>query len=165
MAVDGDSLRRPWTLDPVPLVLDPAEWAGLERAVAQRSALLDLVNADLYGTRTLVPRGVVPAEVVLGHPAFLRPCAGIPQPDAHGLFLTAVDVVRESHGGFRAVADRAQAPSGLGYALVNRSALSRVLPALHRTSGVERQAGFFRAIRAGIARAAPDGRTSHGWSS
>ena len=54
------------------------------------------------------------------------------------------------------MADRAQAPSGLGYALVNRSALSRVLPALHRASGVERQAGFFRAIRAGIARTVPE---------
>jgi len=157
VAVDGRSVRRPWTLDPVPLVLDPVEWARLERAVAQRALLLDLVNADLYGDRSLVARGLVPAEVVLGHPAFLRPCAGIPSPGVHHLFLTAVDVVRESDGGFRAVADRAQAPSGLGYALVNRSALSRVLPALHRASGVERQAGFFRAIRAGVARAAPEG--------
>lgn len=156
VAVDGHSLRRPWTLDPVPLVLDPFEWAGLERAVAQRSALLDLVNADLYGDRTLVARGLVPAEVVLGHPAFLRPCAGINRPGANRLFLTAVDVVREAAGGFRAVADRAQAPSGLGYSLVNRSVLSRVLPTLHRGAGVERQAGFFRAIRAGIARAVPD---------
>ena len=156
VAVDGHSLRRPWTLDPVPLVLDPSEWAGLERAVAQRSAVLDLVNADLYGERTLLARGLVPAEVVLGHPAFLRPCAGIAQPGANRLFLTAVDVVREAGGGFRAVADRSQAPSGLGYSLVNRSALSRVLPTLHRSSGVERQAGFFRAIRAGIAGAVPD---------
>ena len=157
VAVDGRSVRRPWTLDPVPLVLDPVEWARLERDVAQRALLLDLVNADLYGDRSLVARGLVPAEVVLGHPAFLRPCAGIPAHGAHHLFLTAVDVVRESDRSFRAVADRAQAPSGLGYALVNRSALSRVLPALHRASGVERQAGFFRAIRAGVARAAPEG--------
>jgi uncharacterized circularly permuted ATP-grasp superfamily protein/uncharacterized alpha-E superfamily protein len=157
VAVDGYSLRRPWTLDPVPLVLDPVEWSRLEGAVAQRAALLDLVNADLYGDRSLIARGLVPAEVVLGHPAFLRPCTGIPQPGAHRLFLTAVDVVRESDGGFRAVADRAQAPSGLGYSLVNRSALSRVLPKLHRESGVERQAGFYRAIRAGVARAAPEG--------
>jgi len=156
VAVDGLSVRRPWTLDPVPLVLDPSEWASLERAVAQRAALLDLVNADLYGDRTLITRGLVPAEVVLGHPAFLRPCAGINQAGANRLFLTAVDVVRETDNGFRAVADRAQAPSGLGYSLVNRSALSRVLPTLHRAAGVERQAGFFRAIRAGIARTVAD---------
>jgi uncharacterized circularly permuted ATP-grasp superfamily protein/uncharacterized alpha-E superfamily protein len=151
------SVRRPWTLDLVPLVLDHAEWAGLEAAVAQRVTLLDLVNDDLYGDRTLVARGLVPAEIVLADPAFLRACTGITVPGARRLFTVAVDVVREAGGGFRAVTDRAQAPSGLGYTLVNRSALSRVLPTLHRTSGVERLAGFVRAIRAGVAEAAPDG--------
>lgn len=155
-AVDeGRSLRRPWALDAVPLVLDHTEWTGLEAAVAQRVALLDLVMADLYGERALVARGLVPAEVVLGNPAFLRACTGSTVPGAHRLFTTAVDVVRERDGGFRAVTDRAQAPSGLGYALVNRSVLSRVLPTLHRTSGAERLAGFVRAIRAGVAAAAP----------
>ncbi len=153
----GQSVRRPWTLDPVPLVLDHGEWAALEAAVAQRVALLDLVVDDLYGERALIAHGLVPAEVVLAHPGFLRECAGITVPGAHRLFTTAVDVVREADGGFRAVTDRAQAPSGLGYALVNRSALSRVFPALHRASGVERLAGFVRAIRAGVAAAAPEG--------
>ncbi len=46
---------------------------------------------------------------------------------------------------------------GSGYALVNRTILSRVLPTLHRESGVERLAGFFRSIRAGVAAAAPEG--------
>jgi uncharacterized circularly permuted ATP-grasp superfamily protein/uncharacterized alpha-E superfamily protein len=154
---DGWSVRRPWVLDPVPLVLDHGEWASLEAAVAQRVTLLDLVAADLYGDRTLVARGLVPAEVVLTHPGFLRACTGITVPGAHRLFTAAVDVIREPGGGFRAVTDRAQAPSGLGYALVNRSALSRVFPTLHRASGVERLAGFVRAIRAGVAAAAPDG--------
>jgi uncharacterized circularly permuted ATP-grasp superfamily protein/uncharacterized alpha-E superfamily protein len=153
---DGRSIRRPWALDAVPLVLDHTDWAALESAVAQRVALLDLVVGDLYGDRTLVSRGLVPTEVVLGHPAFLRACTGITVPGAHRLFTTAVDVVRERDGGFRAVTDRAQAPSGLGYALVNRSVLSRVFPTLHRSSGVERLAGFVRAIRAGVAAAAPD---------
>ena len=78
-------------------------------------------------------------------------------PGPRRLFLTAVDVVRDGSGQFRAVGDRAQAPSGLGYALVNRTTLSRVLPNLHRESGVERLAGFFRAIRAGVAPMAPEG--------
>ncbi len=78
-------------------------------------------------------------------------------PAPNRLFLTAVDVVRDGTGSFRAIGDRAQAPSGLGYALVNRTILSRVLPNLHRESGVERLAGFFRSIRAGVAAVAPEG--------
>ena len=154
---DGRSSRRPWSLDPCPLVLDDTEWSALERAVAQRVALLDLVLADLYGRRRLVAEGLVPAELVLGSPSFLRACADTATPDARHLFLTAVDVVRDRQGAFRSIGDWAQAPSGLGYALVNRKALSRVLPSLHRASGVERLAGFFRSIRAGVARVAPEG--------
>ncbi|MGD0391356.1 MAG: circularly permuted type 2 ATP-grasp protein [Acidimicrobiales bacterium] len=157
VTVDNQSRRRPWLLDPCPLVIDEAEWAGLESAVAQRVALLDLVFADIYGDRRLLAQGLIPAELVLGHPAFLRPCVGVNAQDDHGLFLTAVDVARDGHGAFRALGDRIQAPSGLGYAMVNRTILSRVLPTLHRELGVERLAGFFRSIRAGVARAAPDG--------
>jgi uncharacterized circularly permuted ATP-grasp superfamily protein/uncharacterized alpha-E superfamily protein len=154
---DQASRRRPWSLDPCPLVLDPTEWAALETAVAQRVALLDLLLTDVYGPRLLIERGLVPSELVLGNPAFLRACADITPPGPNQLFTTAVDVVRDRHGDYRVIGDRAQAPSGLGYALVNRSILSRVLPNLHREAGVERLAGFFRSLRAGIAAVAPEG--------
>ncbi len=154
---DHVSRRQAWALDPCPLVVDGAEWTGLESAVSQRVALLDLVLSDIYGERRLVGDGRIPAQLVLGNPAFLRACADMPAPGAHRLFLTAVDVVRDRDGHFRAVGDRAEAPSGLGYALVNRTILSRVLPNLHRESGVERLAGFFRSIRAGVAATAPEG--------
>jgi uncharacterized circularly permuted ATP-grasp superfamily protein len=49
VTIDAQSRRRPWHLDPCPLVIDESEWAGLESAVAQRVALLDLIFADLYG--------------------------------------------------------------------------------------------------------------------
>ncbi len=154
---DSVSRRQAWALDPCPMVVDDAEWSALESAVAQRVALLDLILADIYGDRRLVAEGRIPAQLVLGHPAFLRPCVGTPDPGGHRLFLAAVDVVRDGQGHFRAIGDRTEAPSGLGYALVNRTILSRVLPNLHRESGVERLAGFFRSIRAAVAAVAPDG--------
>jgi uncharacterized circularly permuted ATP-grasp superfamily protein/uncharacterized alpha-E superfamily protein len=157
VTVDQQSRRRPWHLDPFPLVIDETEWAGLESAVAQRAALLDLIFADTYGERRLVDRGLVPAELILGHPGFLRACVGIDAPSDRRLFITAVDVARDRDGTFRAIGDRVQAPSGLGYAMVNRTILSRVLPSLQRELGVERLAGFFRSIRAGLSRAAPEG--------
>jgi uncharacterized circularly permuted ATP-grasp superfamily protein/uncharacterized alpha-E superfamily protein len=154
---DNQTRRQAWSLDPCPLVLDDGEWSALEAAVAQRVCLLDLVFGDIYGERKLVAEGLIPAQLVLGHPAFLRACVGQVGLETQRLFLTAVDVIRDEYGEFRAIGDRCQAPSGLGYALVNRTILSRVLPNLHRESGVERLAGFFRSIRAGVAAAAPEG--------
>ena len=149
--------RQSWLLDPCPLVLEEDEWNTLDEAVAQRVLLLDEVLNDVYGRQRLVGSGLIPAEIVLGHRAFLRPCVGLGGPEHQRLFLAALDVVRDADGCFRSVGDRTQAPSGLGYALVNRTILSRVLPTLHRESGVERLAAFFRGIRAGVASAATEG--------
>ncbi|NDJ13141.1 MAG: hypothetical protein EBY17_18420 [Acidobacteriia bacterium] len=37
---------RPWPLDPLPFLLDPAEWAKIEAAIVQRATLLDRVLAQ-----------------------------------------------------------------------------------------------------------------------
>ena len=46
------------------------------------------------------------------------------------------------------LSDRAQAPSGAGYAIENRLALSRAIPDIYRTTRVERVAPFFQAFQA-----------------
>ena len=38
VTLDNQSRRRPWSLDPWPLVVEEAEWSALESAVAQRVA-------------------------------------------------------------------------------------------------------------------------------
>ena len=55
-------LRIPVVLDPV--VLDPATFRWLSRAVAERMRALDSVIADVYGPRSLVRERVVPAEAL-----------------------------------------------------------------------------------------------------
>ena len=46
--------------------------------------------------------------------------------------------------------DRTQAPSGAGYALENRLALSRAIPDVYRGAKVERLAPFFEALQADL---------------
>ena len=145
-----------WQLDPVPLVLDAAEWAGLERGVAQRSALLDAVLADLYGPQDLLRHGLVPPEVVLGHEGYLRAAHGITLPGPRQLVVHAVDVARDPDGAFVALADRTQAPSGIGYALADRAVLARVLPDLLRHSAPRRLGAFADTLRTALQGVAPE---------
>ena len=46
---DPQGIDRPWELDMVPLLISPAEWTRLETALIQRTRLLNLILADLYG--------------------------------------------------------------------------------------------------------------------
>lgn len=146
----GAESEQLWELDPLPLVLDGAEWAGLERGVAQRAELLDRLLADLYGPRATITRGLLPVEVVDGHPGYLhgwrRPAGSPPRRE---LFLSGVDLGRTPDG-WTVLGDRVQAPSGAGYAMANRRVVARVLSALHRRSRIRRLGPFFEAVRAGL---------------
>lgn len=146
-----------WRLDPVPLVVSSAEWATIERGVIQRSELLDLVLADLYGPRDLIRHGVLPPELVFGHAGFIRACDGIRIPGSQQLFTAAFDLARLPDGTWRVLSDRTQAPSGSGYALENRVVVSRVFPSLYRDAQVHRLAPFFRSLRNALRAVAPAG--------
>ena len=155
VTVGEQSTPRPWLLDPVPVVLSAEEWASLEKGLAQRAELLDLILTDLYGPRRLLAEGLIPAEVVFGHPGFLRACDQVRLPGDHQLFHAAFDLGRSADGGWAVLSDRTQAPSGIGYALENRLVTSRVLPDLYRDAQVVRLAPFFRELRAALQRVAP----------
>ncbi|KIL99226.1 Protein containing domains DUF404 DUF407 DUF403 [Paramagnetospirillum magnetotacticum MS-1] len=144
---DPAGLDRPWRLDPLPLILPAEEWAVLAQGIEQRASLLDSVLADLYGERTLVGRGVIPSSLLHANPAFLRPCHGWLPAGGHWLHHYAADLVRGPDGEWRVLSDRTESPSGTGYALENRSIVSRVLSEFHRSLQVERLGPFFETLR------------------
>src|ERR1700738_3115794 len=79
--------------------------------------------------------------------------AGWP-PAGRYLPLSAADVGRGPDGRWWVLGDRAQAPSGAGYALENRLVLSRAFPNLYNAMNVQRLAGFFSEFRASLAASA-----------
>jgi len=152
-----DGLNRPWHLDPVPLLIGSTEWADIEAGLAQRAELLNLILTDLYGRRSLIGNRLLPAELVFGNPGFLRACATTDLRPAAPLTLYAADLLRGTDGVMRVFNDRTQAPAGAGYALENRTVMSRLIPSLFRDSHPHRLATFFRLLRSALANQAPDG--------
>ncbi|MBD9442393.1 circularly permuted type 2 ATP-grasp protein [Pseudomonas sp. PDM04] len=152
---DPKGADRPWELDLLPHVIAADEWEQLSAGIAQRARLLNAVLADLYGPQRLIAEGLLPAELVFGHNNFLWPCQGITPPDGAFLHLYAVDLARTPDGRWWVTADRTQAPSGAGYALENRTIVSRAFPELYRDLKVQHLAGFFRTLQETLARQAP----------
>ncbi|MBS1209970.1 MAG: circularly permuted ATPgrasp family protein [Proteobacteria bacterium] len=152
---DAEGSSRPWTLDPLPLIIPAEEWAGIERAVIQRATLFNRILADLYGPQDLFREGRLPPALILGHPGFQRPAHGITPRNGVHLHLFAMDLARAPDGKWWVINDRTQAPSGAGYALENRIITSRLHPDLFRELRVQRLANFFAALRDAIASYAP----------
>jgi uncharacterized circularly permuted ATP-grasp superfamily protein/uncharacterized alpha-E superfamily protein len=147
---------RPWKLDPLPLVLDDGEWAGLDVGLVQRAELLNAILADLYGPRRLLASRLLPPEAVLDHDEYLRPVVGTEAFTRQRLFLLAVDLGRDAAGQWKVISDRTQAPSGVGYAMQNRRVVSRVLPEIYHQAHLHRLTPFFHAMRMALVDAAAD---------
>jgi uncharacterized circularly permuted ATP-grasp superfamily protein/uncharacterized alpha-E superfamily protein len=145
---DPAGAERPWPLSHLPLLIDAAEWRTLAAGLVQRAELLEAILADVYGPATLVRDGRLPAAVIAGNPEFLRSLVGVAPPGGFRLRFYAVDVGRSPDGDWWVLGDRSQAPSGAGYALENRLAISRAMPDIYRELRVERLAPFFQAFQA-----------------
>ncbi|MBX3485381.1 MAG: circularly permuted type 2 ATP-grasp protein [Phenylobacterium sp.] len=147
----GEEAERSWPLDPVPLILSQGEWDEISAGVIQRAELMEAVLRDLYGEGRLVGEGVLPAAVVTGSPDFLRAMRGVAPPAGRYLQVYAADLGRGPDGRWWVLEDKAQAPSGAGYALENRLVVSRAYPNLYTSLNVHRLAPFFDALRRGLA--------------
>jgi len=157
---DPQGKARPWPMDSLPLAIDAEEWACIEQAIIQRATLLNTLLADLYGPQRLLREGVLPPELVFANPAFLRPCHGVVP--TRGVFLQnyAVDLGRAPNGSWWVLADRTQAPSGLGYALENRLVSARTLPSLLDECRTRSLARFFDGTFEALRSLAPGGGNS-----
>ncbi len=148
---DDKGMQRPWDLNVLPMILPHDEWAGIEAAVIQRATLMNRILIDVYGEQKMLEERLLPPALIHGHAGFLRPCHGMRHKDGIALHFYAIDLARAPNGRWWAVADRTQAPSGAGYALENRSVISRTFPDLLRDLKVQHLAGFFDTMRDSLA--------------
>jgi uncharacterized circularly permuted ATP-grasp superfamily protein/uncharacterized alpha-E superfamily protein len=157
---DPQGKERPWLLDPIPFVIDPREWDQIERAVIQRATLFNAIIGDVYGSQILLRDGLLPPELVFANPGFLRSCHGVRPRSGVYLQNYAVDLARAPNGHWWIIADRTQAPSGMGYALENRLVSARTIPSLLDQCRARPLARFFDATFDALLAMAPNGAAS-----
>jgi uncharacterized circularly permuted ATP-grasp superfamily protein/uncharacterized alpha-E superfamily protein len=147
---DADGPQRPWSLDLFPLVLSASDWSHISAGVSQRARLLDRIMADVYGPQQLLSLGLLPTALVQGHPGYLRAMHGVQPAGGTFLHIAAFDLARGPDGRWWVVSQRTQAPSGLGYLLENRLAISRLFPQAFREMKVQGLAASYKALVDGI---------------
>lgn len=149
--------ERAWPLSHVPVLLADSDWQSIQAGLTQRADLLEEIVADLYGEARLVREGHLPAALVARMPDWLRPMVGVAPRSGHYLHFIAFEIGRGPDGGWWVLGDRTQAPSGAGFAIENRVAMSRMLPESFAGGRIARIGGFFRDFRDALERLAAKG--------
>ncbi len=158
---DEGGPQRPWSLDLFPLLIDPTCWQKIEAGVRQRMRLLESIMADVYGPQTLLHQGLLPPALVHGHPGYLRAMQGVRPVGGTYLHIAAFDLAHGPDGNWWVIGQRTQAPSGLGYLLENRLAISSQFPEAFQSMRVQRLAATYRALMDSLKRLSPAGSSSH----
>ena len=158
---DTTGTQRPWSLGLFPLIISPESWQHIEAGIAQRMGLLDQIIADVYGPQSLLSQGLIPAALVQGHPGYLRAMHGVKPVGGSHLHVAAFDLARGPDGNWWVVSQRTQAPSGLGYLMENRLAISHLFPQAFENLHVQRLAGTYRALIDSMKAMSPAGQQAN----
>ncbi|MFL5845747.1 MAG: circularly permuted type 2 ATP-grasp protein [Solirubrobacteraceae bacterium] len=142
-----------FVIDPVPRVIDGAEWEPLAAGLRQRADALERFTADVYGAQEIIEAGVVPRRVLDDCAHYEPRLRGLPV--RRWITVAGLDLVRGADGRFAVLEDNTRTPSGLAYLLAAREAVSRrvMIPAGARLRDVR---GLVGVVRDALLAAAPE---------
>ncbi len=142
--------NRPWKLDPIPFLIEQEEWEAISKGLIQRARLLDAIYKDIYGSRKLIKAGILPPHVVYGNEGFSPACFDVKIPSENQLILCAIDFARGPDNRMWVLDSRTQSPSGIGYAIENRSVIGKYVPELTKGLALSRLAPFLNKFQSSI---------------
>ena len=79
-----DQEEKIFPFDIIPRIIEPGEWAPVERGLKQRITALNLFLGDIYGEQKILADGIIPREVIESCPAFRSQCVGLKPPKGIG---------------------------------------------------------------------------------
>lgn len=142
-------------VDPVPRLIDAAEWRALEPGLAQRARALNAFLADAYGGQRIFDAGIVPRGLLETSTGYEPRMRGLLDPAVPAATVAGLDLIRDEKGALLVLEDNLRMPSGSTYAIAVREAVEPVLEPARAPRPLD---GYVAALGEAIRAAAPDGR-------
>lgn len=118
-------VERAWYLDLIPHIITEPEFSHIEKGIKQRLIALNKLLLDLYTKQTILKDKIIPHEIILGDPNYLRDCQNVKVPKDIYLHIGAFDIAKSPDGEFVVIDDNVTIPSGISYGMINRQILRR----------------------------------------
>jgi uncharacterized circularly permuted ATP-grasp superfamily protein len=146
---------RELDVDPVPRVIEAAEWERLEVGLVQRSRALNAFLLDAYGAQRIFDAGVVPRRLLESSAGFEPRMNGLLDPTVPPATVAGLDLIRDPDGELLVLEDNLRMPSGAVYATAVREVIEPELGAATRPAALD---DYTPSLGVAIRAAAPDGR-------
>ncbi len=125
---DNQGIERILPLDIIPRIIPATDWNFIEKGLSQRINALNLFIHDVYNEQKILKDKIIPKDLILSSPNFLKQCIGLNPPKNIWSHITGTDLIRGADGEFYVLEDNLRCPSGVSYMLENREILKRTFP-------------------------------------
>jgi uncharacterized circularly permuted ATP-grasp superfamily protein len=146
---------EPIAVDPVPRLIEAAEWEQLRAGLLQRVQALNAFVADAYGPQRIFDAGAVPRRLLETSTGYAPAMRGLLDSGPPPATVAGLDLVRDRDGELRVLEDNLRMPSGACYAVGVREA---VAPEIGRTVRPSAHGDYLEKLGEAIRAAAPEGR-------
>jgi carboxylate-amine ligase len=146
---------EPIAVDPVPRLIDAAEWKRLEEGLLQRARALNAFLADAYGPQRILDAGVVPRHLLETSTGYAPAMHGLLDSEVPPATVAGLDLVRDRNGELMVLEDNLRMPSGACYAIGIRELLA---PEFEGADQPRELGDYLERLGEAIRAAAPSGR-------
>ena len=125
---DDQGVEKIFPFDIIPRIIDFVEWKKIEDGIKQRLKALNLFIKDVYHEQFFLNDNMIPAELIVSNPNYLRIMRGLNVPKNIYTHISGIDLIRDENGDFYVLEDNLRTPSGVSYMLENREITRRLYP-------------------------------------
>ncbi|MGN6216861.1 MAG: circularly permuted type 2 ATP-grasp protein [Solirubrobacterales bacterium] len=140
-------------VDPVPRLIEAAEWERLEAGLRQRTRALNAFLLDAYGSQRIFDAGVVSRRLLETSSGYAEVMHGLLDAEAPPATVAGLDLVRDKDGELRVLEDNLRMPSGAAYAFAVREIVE---PELGAPLSLRPLAGYLEKLGEAIRAASPE---------
>ena len=133
---ESTSTERVIPFDIIPRVISGNEWNPIQNGLIQRIKAINMFIDDVYNDQNNISDGIIPKELVLSSKGYLPECIGLCPPKKVWAHVTGTDLIRDIDGQFYVLEDNLCVPSGVSYAIINRTLMKRNFPEVFYKSNV-----------------------------
>ncbi len=145
---------QPIAVDPVPRLIEAAEWEALADGLLQRARALNAFLLDAYGDQRIFEADVVPRRLLASSSGYEPRMRGLLEEGVPPATVAGLDLVRDADGKLLVLEDNLRMPSGAAYAIAVREAVEPALGAAAQPRPLE---SYLPMLGAAIRAATPDG--------
>jgi len=125
---DDQGVEKIFPFDIIPRIISYSDWKIIESGIKQRITALNLFIRDIYHEQFILNDNIIPAELIISNPNYLREMRNIKVPNDVYRHISGIDLIRNEEGKFFVLEDNLRTPSGVSYMLENREITRRLFP-------------------------------------